>query len=129
MCIHFQLAVIMFAKELGQRLHGTGITTYTMNPGGVHTSMTRGASKQFFPEFRIKVYLQQLIMTWMMRTPTQGAQTILYCCLEESIKHKTGGYYCTLSEKKTSKFAMIESDQKKLWDLSEELTHCNNAQL
>jgi hypothetical protein len=68
-------------------------------------------------------------MMWMMRTPTQGAQTILYCCLEESIKHRTGGYFCTLAEKKPSKYAMIESDLKKLWDLREELTNCSNTQL
>jgi retinol dehydrogenase-12 len=119
----------MFAKELGKRLNGTGVTTYTMNPGPVNTAMTHGVSKQFFTDYPLKDYIYDVLMPWVSRTPVQGAQTILYCCLEESIKHKTGGYYCTLAEKRPSKYAMIETDQKKLWDLSEELTNCKNAEL
>jgi hypothetical protein len=127
--IPFQLALILFAKELGKSLQGTGVTTYTINPGPVHTAMANESSKTLFPDFPFKEFFFKLTMLWMFRTPVEGAQTILYCCLEESIKHRTGGYYCTLAEKKPSQYALMESDQKKLWDLSKELTKCKNAQV
>jgi hypothetical protein len=119
----------MFAKELGKRLQGTGITTYTVNPGGVHTPMAHRSAGHILVDFPYKEYLVKMILPWILRSTLQGAQTILYCCLEESIKHSTGGYYCTMAKKQPSNYALIESDQNKLWNLSEELTNCKNAQL
>ena len=57
----------------------------------------------------------------IMITPLQGAQTTLYCCLDESIADHSGRYYSNCKEKRASSNARKEKDQKRLWEISEKL--------
>lgn len=54
-----------------------------------------------------------------MKTPFNGAQTTLYCCLSSLLEDETGCYYeeCRLSE--AHRRALDEDAQKRLWDWSE----------
>ena len=36
-----KLANVMFARELGKRLEGTGVTSYSVHPGAINTELTR----------------------------------------------------------------------------------------
>ena len=56
-----------------------------------------------------------------VKTPFHGAQTTLYCALEPSLENESGHYYSDCRKKRPSRQALIEEDQKKLWDLSEEM--------
>lgn len=61
-------------------------------------------------------------LVWLItKSPSQGAQTTLYCVLQDKSKLKNGGYYadCALSEK--GEFANDPLNQKKLWRRSEEM--------
>jgi len=51
----------------------------------------------------------------------QGAQTTLYCCLEKSIANDSGKYYSDCKEKQPNSRSLIEADQKKLWEISEQM--------
>ena len=53
------------------------------------------------------------------KTPEQGCQTTLYCCLEPSIENDSGKYYDNCKEKQPNRKALVEEDQKRLWELSE----------
>jgi retinol dehydrogenase 12 len=57
------------------------------------------------------------------KTPEAGAQTSLYCCLEESIADDSGKYYSDCREKTPSARARNAEDAKKLWAISEKLTN------
>jgi len=103
-----KLANIHFARELGKRLEPYGITTYSLHPGEkqaldeiiiyqwlfegvINTELSRHAAKSdslfaylFFYLLVYKFY------GFFLKTPLHGAQTTLYCSLEDSIKHHTG---------------------------------------
>ena len=62
-----------------------------------------------------------VFLKMIMITPLQGAQTTLYCCLDESIAEQSGRYYSGCKEKRASANARKVEDQKRLWELSENM--------
>ncbi len=61
----------------------------------------------------------QQFRKFLAKTPQQGCQTTLYCCLEESIANDSGKFYSDCKEVRGR--ATSEADQKRLWDLSEKM--------
>ena len=57
-----------------------------------------------------------------MWSPREGAQTTIYCAVEESLEGVSGKYFDNCREKEPSKHALDEELAKKLWDVSMELT-------
>ena len=57
----------------------------------------------------------------LIKTPFHGAQTTLYCSLEPSLENESGNYYSDCKRKTPSRDARNEDDQKRLWDISEEV--------
>jgi retinol dehydrogenase-12 len=125
-----KLANILFGKELAKRLEGTGITTYSLHPGVVATELSRYGMDS--SNLLIK-WVTKLVYGSMgeaiMKTPWHGAQTSLYCCLDDSIKDISGRYYSDCAEKKPSAYARSEEDAAKLWDLSAKLTGCEDLSI
>ncbi len=78
------------------------------------TELARHSNERFF--YRLTYPAMRLFFL----TPLQGAQTTLYCCLEESIVNDSGKYYAGCKEKRPQRRALIEADQKKLWEISEQ---------
>ena len=72
-------------------------------------------------------FFSYYLFSRLIKSPWHGAQTTLYCCLEESIRGQRGGYFSDCSPKEPSPFAQREEDAKALWDLSERLTECQTA--
>jgi NAD(P)-dependent dehydrogenase (short-subunit alcohol dehydrogenase family) len=68
---------------------GTGVTTYAAHPGMVATEATRYADDSMFNGARRLIRLASP----MARTPRQGAQTIIYCAVDEKVAGETGLYY------------------------------------
>ena len=57
----------------------------------------------------------------LIKTPFHGAQTTLYCALEPMLENESGNYYSDCKKKTPSRKAQNEDDQKRLWDMSEEI--------
>jgi len=57
-----------------------------------------------------------------IRTVESGAQTTIYCAVEEKIAEHNGRYYSDCKEKAPRPQAESAEDAKRLWDISEELT-------
>lgn len=53
-----------------------------------------------------------------MKTPEQGAQTTIYCAVDENAAKESGLYYSDCAVKVPSKNAQNAEDAKKLWDVS-----------
>ena len=51
-------------------------------------------------------------------TPLQGAQTTLYCCLEDKIESESGGYYAKCKREDDFKIKNGRENQKLLWEFS-----------
>ena len=61
------------------------------------------------------------LFTFATKTPFYGAQTTLYCALDDSIECESGMYYSDCAQKTPSAEALNKEDQKKLWALSESM--------
>ena len=58
----------------------------------------------------------------MVKTPWYGAQTTLYCALEDSIENESGMYYADCRRKTPfNRQAQNMDAAKKLWEVSEQL--------
>ena len=112
-----KLANILHAKELAKRLEGTGISVYSLHPGAIMTELGRHLEK------RLGCWAKPIyaIAKFTCKTPFHGAQTTLYCVLEDKIEGQSGLYYSDCDVKTPSLVAQDMEAAKKLWDLSEEL--------
>lgn len=113
-----KLANIMFTKELSRKLEGTNVTSYAVNPGFVLTNITRN--------FKFKTW--QLILFWLpqriiCKSVEQGAQTTIYCAVQEGIENQSGMYFSDCALYDVTDLAKDAGMSKKLWEFSEETTH------
>lgn len=111
-----KLANILFSSELAERFKGTGITTYSLHPGVINTELSRYAIKDSMVWKVLLVLLKPI-----MKTPVEGAQTTIYCAIDESLANESGKYYSDCAEKMPSKEALNKEDAKRLWVLSEKM--------
>jgi len=104
-----KLANVLFSAELGRRLEGTGITTYSLHPGIVATNVWRR-----FP------WPVDAIAKAFMMSVEDGAKTTLYCSTSPELEKQTGLYYDSCVVKQTSDLARDDRLARKLWEKSEE---------
>ncbi|XP_023671126.1 retinol dehydrogenase 13 [Paramormyrops kingsleyae] len=109
-----KLANVLFSRELAARLKGTGVTVYSLHPGVVRTELAR---HQLTPSALWKRILIVPIYL-LMKTPWQGAQTTIYCAVEESIADVSGLYYSDCAPKEPAPQAKDDQAARRLWDLS-----------
>ena len=117
-----KLLNVLFTKELSRRLANTNITTYTLHPGFVETEIFR----DFFRGNKVLLTLFQIV-TWpfvklVAKNSWEGAQTTIYCAVEESLDGISGKYYSDCHETKLKNpMAEDENVAKELWKLSSEM--------
>lgn len=58
------------------------------------------------------------LMRWFVKTPELGAQTTIYCAVDENVAHENGLYYSDCEKKEPSKNAKKMEDAEKLWNIS-----------
>ncbi len=80
-----KLANILFTRELAKRLgKNSNIKVYCLHPGIIRTDLMRHIPLNAFLNLIVKIFLIDVEM---------GAQTTLFCALEESLENETGLYY------------------------------------
>jgi NAD(P)-dependent dehydrogenase (short-subunit alcohol dehydrogenase family) len=107
-------ANILFTYELAERLEGTGVVANCAHPGGVNTNFgndNRSPGILLFRAFKP-----------FMRTPEQGADTVIYLASSPEAAEMNGMYLTDRDEVAPAepRDAMA---QKRLWEVSEALTH------
>ncbi|XP_072023833.1 retinol dehydrogenase 11-like [Amphiura filiformis] len=115
-----KLANVLFTTELAKRLDGTGVTSYAVHPGAVETELSRNLPSAY-PIMFFLLRLASPIIWLLLKTPVQGAQTNIYCAVDESLRDVSGKYYSDCTEKETGKEANDEAAAKRLWDVSVKL--------
>jgi NAD(P)-dependent dehydrogenase (short-subunit alcohol dehydrogenase family) len=109
-----KLANIMFTYELAERLNGTGVTATCMHPGAVNTRFgtnNRGPMTLVFRLFKP-----------FMRTPEQGADTVIYLASSREVEGVSGKYYSDRKWLEPQEVALDPEARRKLWEASERLT-------
>ena len=115
---HSKLANILHANELANRLVNTGISVYSLHPGAILTDLGRDIDQKM-PACLASIFKK--IYGFCLKTPFHGAQTTLYCLLEDKIEHESGNYYSGCAKVDPSPQAQNAEASKKLWELSEKL--------
>jgi len=108
-----KLANIMFAYEMARRTEGTSITANAMDPGGVATRFARNNG--------LKAWLKHLVYyahKGQLISARQGADTIAYLAVEESLQGQRGGYYFNRVPAKSSPASHDPVAAQDLWQTS-----------
>ncbi|XP_069692126.1 retinol dehydrogenase 12-like [Periplaneta americana] len=110
-----KLANVLFSLELSTRLQGTGVNTYSLHPGAVKTELQRHLDDSFFKgaETILKGFA-----TLFFKTPEEGAQTSIYCSVDEKLADKTGLFYSDCKQEKVPAKARDPEAAKRLWEVS-----------
>src|SRR5829696_5937134 len=114
-----KLANILFTYELAERLEGTRVVATCLHPGGVNTNIAnnnRGLGTMIFRAFKP-----------FMRTPEQGADTVVYLAVSPEAAKMTGRYLTDRKVVSSFQDPHDEVMQKRLWEVSEELTNLEVA--
>jgi retinol dehydrogenase-14 len=109
-----KLANIMFTYELAERLDGTGVGANCLHPGSVGTNFgqnNRGAMALFFRTFKP-----------FMRSPEQGADTLIWLASSPEVDGVSGKYFSDRKEIEAKKVAYDPAARRRLWEISEDLT-------
>ena len=117
---HSKLANILHCKQLAKRLEDTGISVYSLHPGTIYTELLI----DLFIGRRIPLWLRDVFKKMLMfsiKTPFHGAQTTIYCCIEDKIEGESGHYYEGCTRTNPSRDAQNEESAKRLWEISKRL--------
>ncbi|MDH6304789.1 retinol dehydrogenase-12 [Parabacteroides sp. PF5-5] len=108
-----KLALLLFTRELAQRVKEKGITVNASDPGIVDTNMIR-MDAWFDP-------LTDYLFRPFIKTPAQGAATAIHLALSEEARGKSACCYANSKERKLSKRFTEHPAQTKLWQDTETL--------
>jgi retinol dehydrogenase-14 len=114
-----KLANILFTYELAERLEGTGVVANCLHPGGVNTNF--GANNRSLGTLLFRAFKP------FMRTPEQGADTIVYLAISPEAGKMTGRYLTDRKVVASFNEPHDEATQKRLWEVSETLTNLEVA--
>jgi NAD(P)-dependent dehydrogenase (short-subunit alcohol dehydrogenase family) len=109
-----KLANILFTRELGRRLEGTGVVASCFHPGFVATRFghdNKGAMGTI-------IKIGQAIFA---RTPEKGAETLIWLATSPEAADPHGDYFMDMKVARRSKRAQDDALARRLWDLTEGL--------
>ncbi|XP_018367902.1 PREDICTED: retinol dehydrogenase 11-like, partial [Trachymyrmex cornetzi] len=118
-----KLANILFTKELARKLKEAdihGINTYSLHPGMIPTRLFRYWYRALFSGF---TFCCNMFTHLFYKNAEQGAQTTIYCSVDEKIANETGLYYSNCGVTTPYRKANKHQYPKKLWNVSCRLLH------
>uniref|UniRef100_A0A2R8MG61 Dehydrogenase/reductase 13 n=1 Tax=Callithrix jacchus TaxID=9483 RepID=A0A2R8MG61_CALJA len=110
-----KLANVLFARELATQLEGTGVTCYAAHPGPVNSELFLR---------HVPGWLRPLLLplAWLvLRAPRGGAQTPLYCALQEGLEPLSGRYFANCHVEEVPPAARDDQAAHRLWEASKRL--------
>jgi NAD(P)-dependent dehydrogenase (short-subunit alcohol dehydrogenase family) len=114
--VQAKLAQVIFTQSFAQRMHGTGVTAYSLHPGMINTNLGQDLPNAL-----------RVVAGRALATPYQGASTSVYLATAPQIEQYSGGYFSyrtflrsyTKTPTKTSQLTRDVALAQKLWHISE----------
>jgi len=119
-----KLANILFSNHLGELERENGIHTYSLHPGVIATDLFSNIKDSYGTMAQTAV---DYFILPFVKSVESGAQTSIFCCVDESIQEHTGRYYSDCSEKLPAATALNKKDAERLWQLSAQLTKLDDS--
>ncbi|XP_056139252.1 dehydrogenase/reductase SDR family member 13a.3 [Lampris incognitus] len=110
-----KLCNVLFTRELANRLEGTSVACFSLNPGVVYTELCRNISQWQ------KVLVMPLAKLFFL-DPIGGCQTTLHCALQRGIEPLSGRYFSSCALQEVGAKGRDDALARKLWEVSERLT-------
>lgn len=110
-----KLCNILFTRELGRRLAGTGVTANSVHPGFVATRF--GDETGGLISFGIRIGKRFAL------SPQEGAETLVYLAASPDVADITGEYFCKCRSATPSREAQDDLSARRLWAESARLAH------
>ncbi|CAH2094885.1 unnamed protein product [Euphydryas editha] len=116
-----KLANVLFARELGRRMLGTGVAVTAVDPGFSDTDLTRHMA-MMKSLTRFVVYP----LFWpVMKKPRTAAQVVLHAALDPRLQASAGDYYVDMKKVAPSELAQDYELGLWLWKVSEKWTRAD----
>ncbi|XP_031734881.1 retinol dehydrogenase 12 [Anarrhichthys ocellatus] len=112
-----KLANVLFSRELGRRLTGSGVSSFCLHPGVIRTELGRHV-EGWLPMLGALLRLPSLLL---MKTPSQGCQTTVYCAVTPGLEGQSGRYFSDCAEKEAAPEGRDNFVARKLWEESAQL--------
>ena len=111
-----KLALVMSGYRLARQLEGSDVTVNALHPGVVATGIADALiPRPLRPVMRLaKPFLR-------LRTPEEGAQTIIYLATAPELTSITGKYFIDRREHRSPAVSYDQLLQERLWQRSTEL--------
>jgi NAD(P)-dependent dehydrogenase (short-subunit alcohol dehydrogenase family) len=109
-----KLANVYFTYELARRLAGTGVTANALHPGFVATGFAKTENPGYMK-------MAMALLKPLAKTPAKGAETMVYLSSAPELTGVTGRYFANKKDTPSSKVSYDESEQRRLWSMSEEM--------
>ena len=84
-----KLAVVLYAKELAERLEGTGVTTASVHPGWARSNFGTGGIFLM----RTLMFIARPLTRGVSDSNEESAQTSLHCLISDDARNHTGAYF------------------------------------
>ena len=68
---------------------GTGVNVYSLHPGVIRTELVR----HLLPNMALWKRILAMPIFIMIKSPREGAQTTIYCAVDDSLANSSGLYY------------------------------------
>jgi NAD(P)-dependent dehydrogenase (short-subunit alcohol dehydrogenase family) len=102
---------LYFTYELARRLDGSGVTANALHPGSVATGIWANPFGRFS---RLAEPLTRL----MMRSPEQGAETVIYLATAPELAGTTGKYFIDRQARYSSRASQDPEAARRAWQIS-----------
>ena len=84
-----KVATVLYAKELGERLAGTGVSAFSVHPGWARSNFGSGAGLPL----RIAMAIMRPLSRLVNDSNEESAQTTLHCLLSDDAPQHSGAYF------------------------------------
>ena len=109
-----KICVILFTKELAERLRGINVTVNAVHPGVVRTGLAMNTRN---PVFRALIGIYSLFLI----RPEEGARTSIYLASTEEVENISGEYFDKSKPSIPADITLNSEYRRELWEMSEKL--------
>ena len=88
-----KLQNVLYAKELGKRLKGTGVSGFSVHPGWARSNFGSGGKGMMGIIMKVAQFLMKPFMPFISESNEEAAQTSLHCLVSDDAPKYSGEYF------------------------------------